>query len=210
MATPKSGRHSRKRRKPARAAHGQTTGANGQSASAEVDASTEPAPRSAREAFRPEPLPRRRGTQAARVVAAEQARQRHRDTMLGTYGERPESPFGGLPISELAILVGAVGTVYGFFAGVPAALAVGVIVVTLAVAEFSAREHFSGYRSHTVMLAAIPAIGVGIAMIALLSGSLSRGPLLLVVVPVFAVCFWFLRKRFRVARQARIARPPAP
>lgn len=130
--------------------------------------------------------------------------------MLGSYGERPESPFGGLPISEVAILVGAIGAIYGFIAGGPAALAVGLVVVTLGVAEFSAREHFSGYRSHTFMLAAIPAVGVGIAMIALLGGSLTRGPLLLVVVPVFVVCFWFLRKRFRVARQARIARPPAP
>lgn len=130
--------------------------------------------------------------------------------MLGAYGERPESPFGGLPVSELAILVGGVGAIYGFIAGGPAALAVGLIVVTLGVAEFSAREHFSGYRSHTFMLAAIPAIGLGIAMIALFGGSLTRGPLLLVVIPVFAVCFWFLRKRFRIARHARIAKPPAP
>jgi hypothetical protein len=177
-------------------------------ATAEPDAA--PAPRSAREAFRPQPLPRLRGRQSARLVAAERERQVQRETFLGTYGERPESPFGGLPISELVILVGAIGTIYGFIAGGPAALAVGIVVVTLGVGEFSAREHFSGYRSHTFMLAAIPAIGVGIAMIALLGGSLTRGPLLVAVVAVFAVCFWLLRKRFRVARQARIARPPAP
>ena len=28
------------------------------------------------------------------------------------------------------------------------------------------------------------------------------------IVPVFAVLFWFLRKRFLIARQARVARPP--
>jgi hypothetical protein len=143
-------------------------------------------------------------------VAAERERQRQRDSLLGTYGERPESPFGGLPISELVILVGAIAAVFGFAASYPAVLAVGIVACTLGVAEFSAREHFSGYRSHTFMLAAIPAIGAGIAMIALIGGSLTRGPLLLVVVPVFIVCFWFLRKRFRGARQARIARPPAP
>jgi hypothetical protein len=130
--------------------------------------------------------------------------------MMGTYGERPPNPFGGVPVSEIAILVGAVGAVYGLIASAPAALAVGLVACTLGVAEFSAREHFSGYRSHTTMLAAIPAIGAGIAMIALLGGSLHRGPLLLVVIPVFAVCFWLLRKRFRAARHARIARPPAP
>jgi hypothetical protein len=130
--------------------------------------------------------------------------------MLGTYGERPPNLFGGVPVSEIAIFMGAIAAVYGLIASVPAALAVGLVTCTLGVAEFSAREHFSGYRSHTTMLAAIPAIGVGIAMIALLGGSLRRGALLLVVVPVFAVCFWILRKRFRVARQARIAKPPAP
>jgi hypothetical protein len=130
--------------------------------------------------------------------------------MTGPYGERPESPFGGLPVSEFAILVGAIVAVYGFAATVPAALVAGLVICTLGVAEFSAREHFTGYRSHTLMLAALPAIAIGVALIALIGSSLGRSVLLAVVIPVFAVCFWFLRKRFRVARQARIARPPGP
>lgn len=130
--------------------------------------------------------------------------------MLGTYGEPPPSPFGGLPISEVAILVGAIGVVVGLVSAAAPALIVGIIVCTLGVVEFSAREHFSGYRSHATMLAAIPAVLVGIGLIALLGGSLRRGPLLLSVVPVFAILFVLLRKRFRTARQARIARPPTP
>lgn len=130
--------------------------------------------------------------------------------MMGTYGEPPENPFGGVPVSEIAILAGAVAAVYGLIASAPGALAVGLVICTLGVVEFTVREHFSGYRSHTTLLSAVPAIAVGIAMIALLSSSLTRGPLLLVVVPVFAVCFWLLRKRFRAARHARIAKPPAP
>jgi hypothetical protein len=31
-----------------------------------------------------------------------------------------------------------------------------------------------------------------------------------IAVPVYAFLFWQLRKRFMVARQARLARPPAP
>lgn len=130
--------------------------------------------------------------------------------MLGAYGERPENMFGGVPVAEILILAGAVGLVFGFVDSAGLALAVGVVLCTLGVAEFSAREHFSGYRSHSTLLAAIPAIGVGVAMIALLGGSLGRSALLIVVVPVFIVCFWLLRKRFRAARQARIAKPPAP
>jgi hypothetical protein len=130
--------------------------------------------------------------------------------MLGTVGERPQGPFGGLPVSELVILAGAVGAVVGLIENAKPALLVGLVVVALGVLEFTAREHFSGYRSHTTLLAGIPAIGAGVALIALFGGSLRRGSLLLVVVPVFVVCFWLLRKRFRAARQARIAKPPAP
>lgn len=130
--------------------------------------------------------------------------------MLGTYGEPPKNPFGGVPVSEIVILAGAVAAIYGLVSSRPVVLGIGVGLCTLGVVEFSAREHFSGYRAHTTMLAAIPAIAVGIAMIALLRDSLTRGPLLLVVIPVFILCFWLLRKRFRVARQGRIARPPAP
>jgi hypothetical protein len=110
----------------------------------------------------------------------------------------------------VAILVGAVGVVVGLVAKAGPALVVGIIVVTLGVAEFSAREHFSGYRSHTTLLAGIPAVAIGVLLIALLGGSLDRSTLLFVVVPVFAILVWVLRKRFRAARQARVARPPAP
>lgn len=203
MATPKSGRHSRKRRRP-----GAEPGVREEPAANGSPPWDGPAPRSAREALSPRPYVRH-GARSGRSVGAPRT-EVQRDTMLGAYGERPANPFGGVPVSEIAIFVGAIGAFYGLIASVPAALAVGLVACTLGVVEFSAREHFSGYRAHTTMLAAVPAIGAGIALIALLGGSLRRGPLLLVVVPVFIVCFWLLRKRFRVARQARIAKPPAP
>lgn len=128
--------------------------------------------------------------------------------MMGAYGERPESPFGGLPISEVVILAGVIGTIFGLVASAPAALAAGIVACVIGVGEFTLREHLSGYRSHTTLLAAGPAIAAGIAMIALVGGALSRSLLLVVVVPVFIVCFVLLRRRFRVARHARIARPP--
>jgi len=129
---------------------------------------------------------------------------------MGRYGEPPPNPFGGVPVSEIAILAGGVGVVVGLVTTAAPALIVGVIVCTLGVVEFTAREHFSGYRSHATLLAAVPAVLVGVVLIGVLGGSLTRGPLLLVVVPVFVVLFWLLRKRFRAARQARLVRPPAP
>ena len=128
---------------------------------------------------------------------------------LGTYGERPESPFGGLPISEIAIFVGAIGLVVGLIRGGGAALIAGVAVCTLGVLEVTLREHFSGYRSHTILLAAIPAVFAEVAFVALVGEPNPRLLLLAVIVPIFSVLFWLLRRRFISARQARVARPPA-
>jgi Flp pilus assembly protein TadB len=132
-------------------------------------------------------------------------------TLTGkTYGERPANPFGGVPVAEIAILAGGAGAVIGLVSSAAPALIVGVVVCTLGVLEFSVREHFSGYRSHTVMLAGVPAVGAGVVLIALDSASLTRELLLPVVLVVFAALFALLRRRFRSARQARVARPPGP
>jgi hypothetical protein len=130
-------------------------------------------------------------------------------TLTGrTYGDPPPNPFGGLPVSELAIFFGAIAVVVGWTATATPALVVGVVICVLGVVEVTAREHFSGYRSHTTLLAGIPAVGIGVGMIALVGGSLHRGTLLLVVIPVFGILFWLLRRRFVTARQARLVRPP--
>jgi hypothetical protein len=124
---------------------------------------------------------------------------------LGREGERPEGPFGGLPISELAILLGLISSVVGFIQGGGPALIVGLIVCALGVIEITAREHFSGYRSHTALLAAIPSVALEVGIVLAFRPS-QRALLVLVVVPVFAGLFWVLRKRFLIARQARVAR----
>ena len=127
------------------------------------------------------------------------------ERVLGREGERPESPFGGLPISELAILVGLIASVIGFIQGGGPALVVGLIVCALGVIEVTAREHFSGYRSHTALLAAIPSVALEAAVVLAFKPS-QRAVLVLAVVPVFAGLFWWLRRRFLIARQARVAR----
>ncbi len=149
----------------------------------------------------------RREARSARAVSAERERRRGQ-RQLGREGERPESPFGGLPISELAILVGFIALVFGFLNGGPA-LIVGLIVCALGVVEITAREHFSGFRSHTALLAAIPAVALEAAVVGIFGEPKQHALLLLVAVPVFALLFWLLRRKFLAARQARIARPPA-
>ena len=146
----------------------------------------------------------RREERAERQVQTKRELQRGQ-RVLGREGERPEGPFGGLPISELAILVGLIASVVGFIQGGGPALVVGLIVCALGVIEVTAREHFSGYRSHTALLAAIPSVALEAGVVLAFKPS-QRAVLVLAVVPVFAGLFWWLRRRFLVARQARVAR----
>lgn len=155
------------------------------------------------------PSPRREErANRERVVAREQ--RARAVSPVGSYGERPPSPFGGLPVSEIAIFAGAVSLIVGLVQGGGPALIVGFVVCGLGVTEVTAREHFSGYRSHATLLAAIPSVAVELGLVAAIGGGAQHRAILVgAVVPVFVVLLWFLRRRFRVARQARLARPPA-
>lgn len=98
----------------------------------------------------------------------------------------------------------------GMVRGGGPALYVGLVVLALGVVEFTAREHLSGYRSHTILLAAIPSLAVVTALELTVGTASNRVALVAAAVPVFALLFYLLRRRFMVARQARIARPPTP
>ena len=165
----------------------------------------------------PETAPRavpsqRRDQRSARPAApvTPATSQRRPRNPVGTYGERPEGPFGGLPISEIAIFAGAVGLIVGIIQHGGPALIAGIAVCTLGVLEITGREHFSGYRSHTILLAAMPAVAAEVAFVAIFGEPSPRLLLLAVIVPIYAVLFWLLRTAFMRARQARLARPPAP
>jgi Flp pilus assembly protein TadB len=152
----------------------------------------------------------RRELQAERRQAVER-RLQARDRTLGTVGDPPPNPFGGVPVSELLILAGIVAVVFWLFVGggTPALVA-GILVMLLGVLEFTTREHFSGYRSHTVLLSAIPSVLVAVLAVTLSGEHSGDAPLLATAIPVFLLVFFPLRKRFKTARQARVARPPEP
>lgn len=151
----------------------------------------------------------RREERAERQVSVERQR-RAGQRVLGTVGERPEGLFGGVPVSELAILAGGIAFVVGVVEGGGTPLYIGLIVLALGVVEITAREHFSGYRSHTTLLAAIPTVAVETALVLAVGAGGKRAFLLAVMVPVFGLLFYLLRRRFLSARQARVARPPTP
>jgi hypothetical protein len=126
------------------------------------------------------------------------------DRTLGTVGERPKGIFGDVPVSEFAIFAGLVALVIGMIDHGGPVLEVGVIVMALGVTEVTAREHFSGFRSHATLLAFMPAV-VCEAIYALVIGVPDQRILLLApVIPIFALCYWLLRRHFRIARHARV------
>jgi hypothetical protein len=148
----------------------------------------------------------RRERQAERRAVTDRDR-RAGQRMLGTVGERPASPFGGLPVSEIAIFAGLIAAVIGFTqGGANPALIVGLVVLVLGVVEVTAREHFSGFRSHTTLLAGVPAVGVGLLVIEAIGSKLTRQLLLFVVLLVFGGLFYAFRRAFMAARQRRVAR----
>jgi hypothetical protein len=131
-------------------------------------------------------------------------------------GERPEAPWHPFPLSELLILIGAIATVVGLtklkhgLASGGATLVVGVVAVLAGTVEFTLREHRSGYRSHTILLAAIPAVVVYTGTLLVLSAFVSPIPSglkvapLVLALPLFALLFKLLRGRFKDARRERV------
>jgi hypothetical protein len=124
-------------------------------------------------------------------------------------GQRPPPPWHPLPLSELLILFGAIGTVVGFSRGISnggAALFVGLAAVVIGTVEVMLREHLSGYRSHTLILAALPVIVLDAVLVLLISPFTTTLKLALVAinVPLFALLFKLLRARFLGARRERV------
>lgn len=198
MAKRNTGRHgrSRKRRPATPSAAPQGSGEAGRAgADGSVTRTSSPAPRRERARARP------RG-------AAERGGDGYRDPL--SVGERPQAPWHPLPLSELLILVGAIGTVFGLRRGLRGgpALFAGIGAVALGTIEVTLREHLSGYRSHTILLALLPIIVFHSAVILLLA-AVTQVPRLLNVVlllidgALFAFLFKLLRARFLDARRER-------
>ncbi len=131
-------------------------------------------------------------------------------------GARPDAPWHPFPLSELLIFVGSIATVIGLvklkhgLSSGGATLIVGVLAVLAGTVEFSFREHRSGYRSHTILLAFLPTVIVYTGSLLVITVFVSPVPVALKVaplalaLPLFAVLFKVLRSRFQDARRERV------
>ncbi len=125
--------------------------------------------------------------------------------------ERPRAPWHPLPLSELLILIGGAAVLFAVLNGPAhsvAALAAGLGAVAIGTVEVTVREHFSGYRSHALLLALLPVVVAHSAIVLLvtLPRAANIGLLVLDIAVVF-VLFRFLRARYVEARRrAALAR----
>ena len=141
----------------------------------------------------PRPDPKPRGSQArARVDRPD---------------DRPPAPWGSFPLVEIVVLVALVLLVLGFLVvkGEQGAvmIAVGIALGSLAGLELSIREHFGGFRSHTLLLSGVVAALVLAGLFYLGPEELPPAGRVLIGGGVFALCAWALAASFR--RRAGVA-----
>jgi hypothetical protein len=126
-------------------------------------------------------------------------------------GERPQAPWHPLPLSELLILVGAIGAAVGYSrepSHIGPTLLAGIAAVAIGTVEVTLREHRSGYRSHTIMLALLPTL-VFHSVVALTVAAFTPVPrllnvgLLLIDGALFVFLYKLLRAGFLDARRER-------
>ena len=197
MAKRNSGRRGRSRKRGGAAARAGT-----QDPATQAPGSGEP-PSTAREPARRTTSRPRRSERAPAPAGT------YRDP--GSVGERPQAPWHPWPLSELLILVGAIGTLVGLLRGPSGAPALigGLVAVMIGTLDFTIREHLAGYRAHTAMLAAIPvALFHAAAAVGLYSLGAPRVTWIVVPlvfdVPLFWLIFRPLRARFDDARRQRV------
>ncbi len=116
---------------------------------------------------------------------------------------RPVAIWAPFPLTEIGMAVGIVLFFLGFMGGGAQGawlLTIGVGVLAVVVAELCLREHFAGFKSHSLLLGLLPVTVVHMLIVLLISSDW-RGPLVLVAdLALAGGLAWWLHGRFRVAQ----------
>lgn len=114
--------------------------------------------------------------------------------------DRPPPLWAPFPLTELLVLAGIVLMVWGFISDggreANGKLAAGLVIASIAGLELAVREHVTGFRSHTTLLAGAIAIAT-IVVLAAVVGLNTLGPLMIAAAVAFAASFYGLRELFK-------------
>ncbi len=118
---------------------------------------------------------------------------------------RPEPIWAPFPLTEVGMGVGIVIFGVGYATTNTWLLSVGAIMLAVVVGELCVREHFAGFRSHALLLAALTVVSAHSLVFAI--DDAYRGPVALAVdLAIGGGLAWWLRGRFRIAREGHAAR----
>jgi hypothetical protein len=146
-------------------------------------------------------------TRAERDAVRRERRQAQRAAAAGRPGrpgrppaaDRPQAPWGRLPLSELVIFAGIVVILWGAFSGGdqgPERVAGGLVLASLGGGELALREHLAGFRSHSTLLAGVAAFAV-VTVVALALGPVKVWVLTVVGLLVFGATLYAMRELFK-------------
>ncbi len=137
------------------------------------------------------------GVRPSAVVLDDRQRARAARRRAGA-DARPQALWGDFPLSEIVVFIGILLLIAGFFVAPPQGfvmIAVGLGLGSLAGLELSVREHFAGYRSHTLLLSA--AIAVPVFGVLFLASDTATPICIAVAVAVFGFAAWSFTQAFR-------------
>ena len=135
------------------------------------------------------------GAKAARPAAGAGAKA-SRDAVA-----RPRPIWAPFPLTEIGMAAGIVIFGAGLASNSIRTVSIGALVLAVVTGELCLREHFAGFRSHTLLLAALPvSIAHGAVVFAITDAY--RGPLTLAAdLAAGGALAWWLRARYRQARE---------
>lgn len=150
------------------------------------------------------PAPAPAGSAPPRTAHTQEPAPRHPSRLDVRDGiPRPDAIWAPFPLTEIGMAVGLVLFGIGFATGGSRGawlLVIAVVLLSIVVAELCLREHFGGFRSHSILLGLLPVTALHMLVVLLVTSDW-RGPLVLVAdLALAGGLAWWLRGRFAAAQ----------